>query len=108
MATAEKKTFDVETDPEKLVNFVCGSNYMKQGKDIELKPDNEYPDWLWTLRLGNSHLFCASFVNTLIHFVFIGKPVPLEDMDTNTLEYWRRVRKLALRRKTQLMSLRRY
>lgn len=48
----EKKVLPVETDPEKLVNFVCGSNILKQGEDVKLKPDNEYPDWLWTLRIG--------------------------------------------------------
>ena len=48
----EKRVLPVETDPVKLVNFVCGSNYSKEGKDVELKPDNEYPDWLWTLRIG--------------------------------------------------------
>nr|CAG4649865.1 EOG090X0KWJ [Scapholeberis mucronata]SVE94024.1 EOG090X0KWJ [Scapholeberis mucronata] len=84
----EKKVLPVETDPEKLVNFVCGSNYSKQGQDIQLKPDNEYPDWLWSLRLD--------------------KPPPLEEMDQNTLQYWRRLRKINLRRKTRLMALRRF
>ena len=41
----------VENDTEKLVNFVCGSNIMKQGQDIEIKPDAEYPDWLWNMKL---------------------------------------------------------
>lgn len=48
----EKKIFPVETDPGKLVNNVCGSNIMKQGQDVALMPDSEYPDWLWSLRLG--------------------------------------------------------
>jgi large subunit ribosomal protein L54 len=55
-ATAEKKVFPVETDPEKLVNYVCGSNIMKTGQDIKLQPDNEYPDWLWKMPLGKSTL----------------------------------------------------
>lgn len=42
----------VETDPHKLVNYCCGLNYHIDEPDIKLKPDNEYPDWLWTLRLG--------------------------------------------------------
>nr|CAG4646737.1 EOG090X0KWJ [Macrothrix elegans] len=84
----EKKKLPVETDPAKLVNYVCGSNILKQGQDIQLKPDNEYPDWLWNLRLG--------------------KPPPLEEMDQNTLAYWRRLRKVSLRRQSQLMRLRRY
>nr|CAG4638188.1 EOG090X0KWJ [Chydorus sphaericus] len=81
----EKKVLPVETDPEKLVTHLCGSNILKQGQDVKLKPDSEYPEWLWTLRLGN--------------------PPPLEEMDQNTLEYWRRLRKLQLRRQSRLMRL---
>lgn len=42
----------VETDPHKLVNYCCGLNYHIDEPPIELKPDSEYPDWLWNLRLG--------------------------------------------------------
>lgn len=42
----------VETDPHKLVNYCCGLNFHIDEPPIKLKPDNEYPDWLWTLRLG--------------------------------------------------------
>lgn len=42
----------VETDPHKLVNYCCGLNYHIDEPLIKLKPDNEYPDWLWNLRLG--------------------------------------------------------
>lgn len=48
----EKKVLPVETDPEKLVNYVCGSNILKQGQDVKLSSDSEYPEWLWNLRLG--------------------------------------------------------
>ena len=41
----------VETDPEKLVNYCCGLNYHVDEPLIKLKPDNEYPEWLWSLRL---------------------------------------------------------
>nr|CAG4642225.1 EOG090X0KWJ [Eurycercus lamellatus] len=88
MAIVEKKVFPVVTDADKLVNFVCGSNVLKQGQDIQLKPDNEYPDWLWTLRLE--------------------KPPPLEEMDQNSLAYWKRLRKLNLQRQAKLMRLRKY
>nr|CAG4645289.1 EOG090X0KWJ [Leptodora kindtii] len=84
----EKRKIPVETDPEKLVNFVCGSNVLKQGQDIQLKPDSEYPDWLWTIRLG--------------------KPEPLEEMNPETLQYWRRLRKLSLRRQIALMRIRKF
>lgn len=33
---AEKKVIPVETDPVKLVNYVCGSNYMQKGEDIKV------------------------------------------------------------------------
>ena len=48
----QKIVLPVESDPVKLVNNVCGSNILKEGKDVELKPDSEYPDWLWTIRLS--------------------------------------------------------
>jgi large subunit ribosomal protein L54 len=48
----EKKVIPVETDTQKLVNYVCGSNLLKEGEDVKLKPDDEYPDWLWTVRTG--------------------------------------------------------
>ena len=44
-----KKVLDVETDPEKLANFCCGANYKLDGEPIELKPKEEYPDWLFTM-----------------------------------------------------------
>lgn len=43
---------EVETDPHKLVNYCCGLNYVQDDPPVKLKPDEEYPDWLWTLRLG--------------------------------------------------------
>lgn len=32
----EKKEIPVETDANKLVNYVCGSNLMKKGEDIKV------------------------------------------------------------------------
>ncbi|CAG0891709.1 unnamed protein product [Darwinula stevensoni] len=85
--TMEKKTLPVETDPVKLCTHVCGSNIYKEGEDVKLKPDSEYPSWLWQLRLG--------------------PPPPLEELDPETLYYWLRVNKLALRRRNQLSAARR-
>lgn len=48
----EKVVLPVETDAKMLVKFVCGSNINKEGKDIELKEDKEYPEWLWKLNTG--------------------------------------------------------
>ena len=57
----EKKVVPVETDTQKLVNYVCGSNLLKEGEDVKLKPDDEYPDWLWTLRTGETLHECLQF-----------------------------------------------
>lgn len=81
----EKKILPVETDPQKLVQFVCGSNINKTGEDIVLKPDSEYPDWLWTLRTG--------------------PPPPLEELDPESKEYWRRIRSLGMKRNNKLSKL---
>ncbi|EDW01310.1 39S ribosomal protein L54, mitochondrial [Drosophila grimshawi] len=84
----EKKIIPVETDANKLVNYVCGSNYMKTGEDVKLKPDAEYPDWLWTLNTE--------------------RIVPLDELDPDTKQYWRRLRKMALRRNNQLSKLKKF
>jgi len=49
-AVSSKKKMEVETDPKKLVKYLCGSNYLLEGgQDVELKPDSEYPEWLFTM-----------------------------------------------------------
>ncbi|XP_034479849.1 39S ribosomal protein L54, mitochondrial [Drosophila innubila] len=84
----EKKIIPVETDANKLVNYVCGSNYMKTGEDVKIKPDTEYPDWLWTLNTE--------------------RIIPLDELDPNSKQYWRRLRKMALRRNNQLSMLKKF
>ncbi|XP_004522681.1 39S ribosomal protein L54, mitochondrial [Ceratitis capitata] len=84
----EKKEIPVETDANKLVNYVCGSNILKTGQDIKLKPDSEYPDWLWSLN--------------------VDRIIPVEEMDPNTKQYWRRLRKQGLRRNNQLNRLKKF
>ncbi|KAM3957217.1 mitochondrial ribosomal protein L54 [Aphomia sociella] len=83
----EKKVLPVETDPEKLVNYVCGSNIYTTGEDVKLKEDSEYPEWLWTLRT---------------------KPATLEELDPNTKEYWLRVRAAGMKRNNKLRSMRKF
>ncbi|KAF0752274.1 39S ribosomal protein L54, mitochondrial, partial [Aphis craccivora] len=83
----EKSEIPVETDAKKLVNYVCGSNILKEGQDIEIKPNTEYPDWLWNLNIDG--------------------PVPLQQLDPNSKQYWLRVRKLAMRRNNLLNKLKR-
>ncbi|KAF7265555.1 mitochondrial ribosomal protein L54 [Rhynchophorus ferrugineus] len=84
-AVAEKTQLPVETDPEKLVNFVCGSNIYKTGEDIKLKPDSDYPEWLWTIRTG--------------------PPLPLEELDPNSKQYWRRIRRMGIKEQNSMLKI---
>ena len=86
MAATQKKQLEVEEDPEKLCNFLCGGNVYKDGSDPKLGADQDYPDWLWSLRLDR-------------------RPPELSELDPNEWEYWRRWRKLTLRRKNKLRSV---
>lgn len=54
---------------------------------FQLKPESEYPDWLWNIH--------------------IGPPLKLEEMDPNTKAYWRRVRKNACRQHNRLQLTKR-
>ena len=65
------KFMDAEKDPEKLCNYVCGLNIMKNGQDPKLGPDSDYPDWLWELKLDRG---------------------PYEH-EPDTYKYWRQVRR---------------
>lgn len=78
----------VEADVNKLLKYVCGSNIYKEGQDIELMSDSEYPDWLWTIRIGPAP--------------------PLEELDPNTKTYWRRVRKMGIKRYNKLSALKKF
>ncbi|XP_058956885.2 large ribosomal subunit protein mL54-like [Pocillopora verrucosa] len=55
-----------------------GINYLKDGSDPPLLPDNEYPDWLWEVLQPK-------------------QPVDEEPDDLNNKTYWRRLRKIKLR-----------
>ncbi|XP_066156762.1 large ribosomal subunit protein mL54 isoform X2 [Euwallacea fornicatus] len=84
----EKKVLPVETDPNRLVNYCCGSNIYLTGEDIKLAPNSEYPEWLWSIRTGPTP--------------------PLEDLDPNSMEYWRKVRKMAIKQNMQLLKLKKF
>uniref|UniRef100_A0A1E1WYV9 Large ribosomal subunit protein mL54 n=1 Tax=Amblyomma aureolatum TaxID=187763 RepID=A0A1E1WYV9_9ACAR len=80
----KKKKLPVETDPEKLVRFCCGSNILKEGQDVELGPDDAYPSWLWDLPLNG--------------------PPPISEMDPNTTEYWESLHRRALLHQNKMLS----
>nr|XP_002125406.1 39S ribosomal protein L54, mitochondrial [Ciona intestinalis] len=55
-------------DTKLLQTRCCGLNKYIEGEDPVLKPDHEYPEWLWTIHTG--------------------KPKTFADMDPDTKEYW--------------------
>ncbi|CAK9814910.1 39S ribosomal protein L54, mitochondrial [Anthophora quadrimaculata] len=73
--TKQKIDLPVEKDINKLLTYVCGSNIYKEGEDVKLKPDSEYPEWIWNIRT---------------------EPPKLEELDPNTKQYWRYIRRKAL------------
>ncbi|KAL7294617.1 39S ribosomal protein L54, mitochondrial [Trichogramma pretiosum] len=88
-ASNEKIKLPVEEDVNKLLTHCCGTNLLKEGgEDVKLKPDSEYPDWLWSIRTGPAP--------------------PLEELDPNTKEYWKRLRREGIKRQNKLKSLRKF
>ncbi|CAH8531997.1 unnamed protein product [Dicrocoelium dendriticum] len=53
---------------------------------IPLKPDSQYPEWLWNLRTDR-------------------KPPPLNQLDRNSYQFWRRVRRDNQKRWGRLATL---
>lgn len=76
----------METDPVKLTKYCCGANIYKDATDPELKPDNEYPDWLWELDLEPHER-------------------RIEDLDKDTFKYWRKVRKAHIKHQNALSKI---
>jgi len=82
----QKAILDVEEDAHKLVTQVCGLNYQLETDPVLIKPDSEYPDWLWTLN--------------------VKRPLPpLEEQDPNSKEYWMQVNRDMRRARNKLMKL---
>ncbi|XP_068599913.1 large ribosomal subunit protein mL54 [Brachionichthys hirsutus] len=73
---------EVCKDPVRLTSYAVGVNIFKQGEDPELKPPEQYPDWLFQLNLG--------------------LPKTLQEMDPEDWQYWRRLRKENIWRSNRL------
>ncbi|VDD76224.1 unnamed protein product [Mesocestoides corti] len=73
-AVARTREIPVETDTNMLVNYCC-INYRIDDKPIPLKPDSEYPEWLWSIRTSR-------------------RPPPLSEINPDSYYYWRRLRRL--------------
>ncbi|CAD0234350.1 unnamed protein product [Spodoptera littoralis] len=87
LGAMEKKEMPVESDPHKLVNYVCGSNIYTTGEDIKLQEDGAYPAWLWALRT---------------------RAPALHELAPDSKQYWLRVRAAAMRRNNKLRSMRKF
>lgn len=81
-----KKRFrlPVEQDLPKLMANCCGANYAKEGTEIPLKDDAEYPEWLWKLPT---------------------KPPRHYELDPNTKEYWEKAEIVGQQREWKLKSI---
>ncbi|KAM7540583.1 hypothetical protein Aperf_G00000043433 [Anoplocephala perfoliata] len=85
-AVAKTREIPVETDADKLVNFCC-INYRIDDQPIPLKPDSEYPNWLWSIRTSR-------------------RPPRLDEVDPDSYYYWRRLRRLHNRHLNNLAAIR--
>lgn len=74
----------VESDLNKLMTNCCGANYLKDGEEVTLKDDSEYPEWLWKLPLV---------------------PPRLHEYDPNTKEYWQKAEVVGQQREWKLRSI---
>ncbi|XP_077389768.1 large ribosomal subunit protein mL54 isoform X1 [Festucalex cinctus] len=84
MVKEELKGPEVCKDPVRLTTYAVGVNFYKEGEDPKLKPVEEYPEWLFQLNLG--------------------APYKLNELEEDSWEYWRRVRKENIWRHNRLQK----
>lgn len=82
VAAEALKDPEVCTDPSQLTTHAMGVNIYKEGQEVALKPDSEYPTWLFQVDLG--------------------PPKKLEDLEPESREYWRLLRKQNIWRHNRL------
>ncbi|XP_018417712.1 PREDICTED: 39S ribosomal protein L54, mitochondrial isoform X2 [Nanorana parkeri] len=82
LAKDVQKGPEVCKDPLILTTHAMGLNIYKNGSDIKLKDECQYPEWLFQLDLG--------------------PPKPLEERSPDTPEYWKLLRKLHMWRNNRL------
>ncbi|KAM4629339.1 large ribosomal subunit protein mL54 [Polymixia lowei] len=73
MVKEEVKGPEVCKDPVRLTTYAVGVNILKQGEDPKLKPTEEYPEWLFQMNLG--------------------PPKKLHELEPDSWEYWKLLRK---------------
>ncbi|XP_077439401.1 large ribosomal subunit protein mL54 isoform X1 [Vanacampus margaritifer] len=84
MVKEEFKGPEVCKDPVRLTTYAVGANIYKEGDDPQLKPVEEYPEWLYQLNLG--------------------APYKLHELEEESWEYWRRLRKENIWRHNKLQK----
>ncbi|XP_051930862.1 39S ribosomal protein L54, mitochondrial [Hippocampus zosterae] len=73
MVKEELKGPEVCKDPARLTSYAVGVNIYKEGEDPKLKPVQEYPEWLFQLNLE--------------------APYMLHELEEDSWDYWKRLRK---------------
>ncbi|XP_042339753.1 39S ribosomal protein L54, mitochondrial [Plectropomus leopardus] len=88
MVKEELKGPEVCKDPVRLTSYAVGVNIFKEGEDPQLKPPEQYPEWLFQVNLG--------------------APKKLQEMEQDDWKYWRRLRKENIWRSNRLQKGRKF